>query len=757
MDSYFQEGVTLKGVLRSKGVVHMEGNMEGEIFSSSHLIVGKGGNVKGDIESYDITNMGSIKGNINAKNKVSLMDDSHLDGDIATYQLIVEEGSNFEGKCKMLGKAPSEKKTPKSPEKKNGKGNDPSWESLQQNLDQIGLPQKDSKADKKEPETASAPKKSFLPRILTKLTMLVLGVAVLAMIGLNLPFSPDEDVGGFLSKGRELIKNKKYADAESVLNEGIKQIRDNPELHLELGNVYLLKKNFKKALVQFQRSLEINPSKEAYRLKLSEALLGLGQLQEAEKNLNEIIEKNSNSFNAHYGLGLLKIKAGKNQEGIAAFQQASKIDPDNFSVHQKLLEIFRSEGNYSDSIREMEEMVRLKPEEPGLRLTLGEMYFKNNNSKKAAEQFQKVLKLHPDNHLAQLRVADWYYEGKKYDKALKLYEIALKKNPENSDIQVKLGKIFLLKNDKTNAELAFRKAEKSKTKNKEAYFELGKILTSDLKYDEGQEQFEKAIALDPNYGDAHYELGKIFEINEKIGDALQSYEKAVEFESKNTEYIFSLGKTYIEEKKFDNAVKVLKTGVKLEPQNGNLIFQLCRAYRKKGYYSIAIKHCEKALKIIPESDAVNNRLAWLYAKKQRKLKKALKMARKLVIKYPDNAGYIDTLSEVYYSMGNVDRAIKNMETALNISPETRYYKQQMWRFKHIKPKALKSKKTQKPVVKTVENTAGAEKESVSEPSPVKPASPPSENEAAVIPQPTSDTPKVLEEDSLETASETRIN
>ncbi len=757
MDSYFQKGVTLKGVLRSKGVVHMEGDMEGEIISSSHLIVGKGGNVKGDIESYDITNMGSIKGNINAKNKVSLMDDSHLDGDIATYQLIVEEGSNFEGKCKMLGKAPSEKKTPKSPEKKNGKGSDPSWESLQQNLDQIGLPQKDSKADKKEPETAAAPKKSFFPRILTKLTMLVLGVAVLAMIGLNLPFSPDEDVGGFLSKGRELIKNKQYADAESVFNEGIKQVRDNPELHLELGNIYLLKKNFKKALVEFQRSLEINPSKEIYRLKLSEALLGLGQLQEAEKNLNELIEKNSNSFNAYYGLGLLKVKAGKNQEGIAAFQQASKIDPDNFNVHQKLLEIFRSEKNHLDSIREMEEMVRLKPEEPGLRLTLGEMYFENKNTKKAAEQFQKVLKLHPENQLAQLRVADWYYEGKMYDDALKLYETALKKNPDNPDIQVKLGKIYLQKRDKANAELAFRKAEKSKTQNSEAYFELGKILTSDLKYDEGQKQFEKAIELNPNYGDAYYELGKIWEVNEKMGNALQYYEKAVEFEPKNTEYIFSLGKTYIEEKKFDNAVKFLKTGIKIEPNNGNLIFQLCRAYRKKGYYTIAIRHCEKALSIIPESDAVNNRLAWLYAKKQKKLDKALKMARKLVIKYPDNAGYIDTLSEVYYSMGNVDRAIKNMETALRISPETRYYKQQMWRFKHIKPKPIKSNNTPKPVVKTVENTAMPDKESASETSNVKTPSPSSENEATVTPQPTSNTPNLTEKDLQETASETRIN
>ena len=41
-----------------------------------------------------------------AENKIALMNDSRLVGDVSTYNLIVEEGANFEGRCKMIDAPP---------------------------------------------------------------------------------------------------------------------------------------------------------------------------------------------------------------------------------------------------------------------------------------------------------------------------------------------------------------------------------------------------------------------------------------------------------------------------------------------------------------------------------------------------------------------------------------------------------------------------------------------------------------------------
>ena len=80
-------------------------------------MIGKGGFVKGAIKTFDLTNMGKIKGDVTAEHKVNLKEESEIVGDISTYQLIVDEGSNFEGRCKMTKTKP-ESKEPSKPKKK---------------------------------------------------------------------------------------------------------------------------------------------------------------------------------------------------------------------------------------------------------------------------------------------------------------------------------------------------------------------------------------------------------------------------------------------------------------------------------------------------------------------------------------------------------------------------------------------------------------------------------------------------------------
>ena len=102
MDSYFKKGVHLKGTLWAKEIVHLDGDFEGEIHSTSHISFGKAAKISGNIKAHDVTSKGYIQGNLLAKNKVFLMDESCLIGDISAYNLIIGEGSKFNGNCKMI-------------------------------------------------------------------------------------------------------------------------------------------------------------------------------------------------------------------------------------------------------------------------------------------------------------------------------------------------------------------------------------------------------------------------------------------------------------------------------------------------------------------------------------------------------------------------------------------------------------------------------------------------------------------------------
>lgn len=115
MDSFIQKGVTLQGTLTVKGVVLVEGLVEGDVFAEDHLIVGESGIIRGNIETGHLTNRGKIQGNVQAGNKVVLTDKSHLEGDITAFQLVTEEGASFDGRCKMLTK-PAYQEKPDIPE-----------------------------------------------------------------------------------------------------------------------------------------------------------------------------------------------------------------------------------------------------------------------------------------------------------------------------------------------------------------------------------------------------------------------------------------------------------------------------------------------------------------------------------------------------------------------------------------------------------------------------------------------------------------
>ena len=109
MDSYFEKGIKLTGTLWVRGSVHFDADIEGQVYSSDHFIVGQSGHIQGDIRSHNFTNMGEVTGNIFSENKVALMKDSKLAGDITTYHLVIDEGSNFDGRCKMIDAPPEAK------------------------------------------------------------------------------------------------------------------------------------------------------------------------------------------------------------------------------------------------------------------------------------------------------------------------------------------------------------------------------------------------------------------------------------------------------------------------------------------------------------------------------------------------------------------------------------------------------------------------------------------------------------------------
>lgn len=95
------EGTTVKGTLNTKNDIRIAGELEGEAKAKGKLIISSSGKIDGDVEAVDADIAGHLKGEIHVSNKLILRQSALVDGDIYTKSLLVEEGAQINGACRM--------------------------------------------------------------------------------------------------------------------------------------------------------------------------------------------------------------------------------------------------------------------------------------------------------------------------------------------------------------------------------------------------------------------------------------------------------------------------------------------------------------------------------------------------------------------------------------------------------------------------------------------------------------------------------
>jgi cytoskeletal protein CcmA (bactofilin family) len=126
LNSMLGQGCKIKGDIELQGTIRIDGQFEGSISCPDTLIIGKSGVVKAEVKVKNAVIGGKLIGNIAAANKIELQSGSHVEGDIQTARLVIDEGVFFEGNCKM-GTSNSPKDSEHSTTSPSSSSN-PSWQ-----------------------------------------------------------------------------------------------------------------------------------------------------------------------------------------------------------------------------------------------------------------------------------------------------------------------------------------------------------------------------------------------------------------------------------------------------------------------------------------------------------------------------------------------------------------------------------------------------------------------------------------------------
>ena len=103
----------VKGELRSKGDMLVEGRVEGRIQSNKRVIVGESGDVEALIEAQVVTVRGKVHGDCHATTKVEITSTGKVLGNISAPAIVVAEGATFRGSSKMEKPEPKPSEPPR--------------------------------------------------------------------------------------------------------------------------------------------------------------------------------------------------------------------------------------------------------------------------------------------------------------------------------------------------------------------------------------------------------------------------------------------------------------------------------------------------------------------------------------------------------------------------------------------------------------------------------------------------------------------
>ncbi len=91
----------LKGTLKDKESVRIDGKFEGEIGTEGNLFIGEEAIIRANIKAKSVSIAGRVFGDINCEEKVELLSSGSLEGKVRASDLTIAEGAFFNGECKM--------------------------------------------------------------------------------------------------------------------------------------------------------------------------------------------------------------------------------------------------------------------------------------------------------------------------------------------------------------------------------------------------------------------------------------------------------------------------------------------------------------------------------------------------------------------------------------------------------------------------------------------------------------------------------
>jgi tetratricopeptide (TPR) repeat protein len=490
------------------------------------------------------------------------------------------------------------------------------------------------------------------------------------------------------------------------------------EFYFTEGEKFFILEDYAKALLYYQRSLEISPENATIHYKIAEVLSrsnkqddlikasvsidnalrlekknkyfyvlaagiynSLAKFEKAAQTYETMISEVNGTEEYLYELAAIYQYANKQDEAIKVYQRAESVFGVNEISSVQKVRLYLEAGKLKEGLAEGEKLVNSAPDEPRYVMAFTELLSQKGLRDQAIQYLEKFVAANPLEGNSKMLLAGFYRDTRQEEKARPML-LELFDDPE-VDLS---SKVIVL--GAYNTELHQNRTKNIPDTDKEAF---------------AIRLFEKLLAGDPENTTVHIIGGDLYLSAGNNREALNHYLKAVDTGEVSFEVWQNL--LYLETRleQWESAIRHAETALEIYPNQGMLHYfhgfaslrhrafpeaiasfeqakklsasdaaliseingMLGDAYYATKDYPKSDKAYEEALTHNPDNAIVLNNYSFHLAVRKENLDKAEKMSATLVKNNPDNPTFLDTHAWVLYVRQKYKDAKRIIERAIS--------------------------------------------------------------------------------------------
>lgn len=351
-------------------------------------------------------------------------------------------------------------------------------------------------------------------------------------------------------------------EATTAFNDTLKLDGTNMNARLGLARLQINNGSAADAVPLMLKIVEEHPRHLEARLLLLHGLMAVGDMNEATRQMNVLLQANPNSATVQTAAGMLATMKKDSEAAKKAFARALEVDPRSYQALAGLLTAEMNSKQFGSAKALIEKQLAQSPNDPNLLLMSAQTYGALGDAFAMENALKKTVEVDPQSLQAYAMLGKMYYQQGRLDLARRELETYVNRAPNSIPANTMLGTILELQNKK----------------------------------DEAKARYSKVLQIDPRAAVAANNLAWIdANGNGNLDVALQLAQTAKAQLPNRHEVDDTLGWIYYKKGLSSMAIESLSASATRQPDNPNYNYHLALAYHQNGNNEEAKKYLEKVV------------------------------------------------------------------------------------------------------------------------------------------------------------------